>query len=281
MAAKGRTLVAKKALEIMGTLLIKAKEKGIHETLISILGEEDMGKEDSGSNNQLDGPVQKIMMLVAHLSLAILPSGLVPWLSVRLATVQAHRSILSVFYGTGSSNPWCVYFDGCWSILFWPRVCYWYVYSLFSKYHFPLIFLLSSLFLCHFYKSGSPATLPTELHVPAPEVHDQSIDFMVPAEDVMGTDVAPATQNTHRMTTRSKDGTLPPSRFIISRHPSAFFVSAAMQEPQTFAQTRKHSTWRAAMEEEYMELLHNHTWNLVPPLPAQNVVGCKWVYRIK
>ncbi|PKI75309.1 hypothetical protein CRG98_004349 [Punica granatum] len=112
-------------------------------------------------------------------------------------------------------------------------------------------------------------------------IHDQSTESGVSAEVTEGNDVAPVTQNTHRMTTRSKDGTLPPPRFTISRHPSAFSVSAALQEPQTFAQARKHSTWRAAMEEEYLALLQNHTWDLVPPSPAQNVVGCKWVYRIK
>ncbi|PKI45751.1 hypothetical protein CRG98_033884 [Punica granatum] len=83
------------------------------------------------------------------------------------------------------------------------------------------------------------------------------------------------------MTTRSKDGTLPPPRFTISGHPSAFSVSTALQEPHTFAQACKHSNWRVAMEEEYLALVHNYTWELVPPSPTQNVVGCKWVYRIK
>ncbi|PKI69330.1 hypothetical protein CRG98_010264 [Punica granatum] len=132
-----------------------------------------------------------------------------------------------------------------------------------------------------FHEPNSPATLPIELHIPAPEIHDQSTESEVPVEDAMVNDVAPATQNTHRMTTWSKDGTLPHPRFTISRHPSAFSVSVALQEPQTFAQAHKHSTCQATMEEEYLALLQNHTWDLVPPSPTQNMIGCKWVYRIK
>ncbi|PKI43095.1 hypothetical protein CRG98_036574 [Punica granatum] len=58
--------------------------------------------------------------------------------------------------------------------------------------------------------------------------------------------VPPPTQNTHRMVTRAKDGSLPPLRFVISRHPTAFSVSTALQEPHSFAQARKHSHRRAA-----------------------------------
>jgi hypothetical protein len=35
------------------------------------------------------------------------------------------------------------------------------------------------------------------------------------------------------------------------------------------------------MNIEFEALLKNQTWALVPPHPKQNVVGCKWVFRIK
>jgi histone deacetylase 1/2 len=35
------------------------------------------------------------------------------------------------------------------------------------------------------------------------------------------------------------------------------------------------------MNEEFQALLDSGTWVLVPPKPNTNLVGCKWVYRIK
>lgn len=36
-----------------------------------------------------------------------------------------------------------------------------------------------------------------------------------------------------------------------------------------------------AMEEEFSALQHNNTWDLVPFSKDMNLIGCKWVFRIK
>lgn len=35
------------------------------------------------------------------------------------------------------------------------------------------------------------------------------------------------------------------------------------------------------MDAEYEALVKNNTWHLVPPQRGNNVIGCKWVYKIK
>jgi hypothetical protein len=35
------------------------------------------------------------------------------------------------------------------------------------------------------------------------------------------------------------------------------------------------------MNEELAALSANNTWDLVPPQPHMNVVGSKWVYKVK
>jgi hypothetical protein len=35
------------------------------------------------------------------------------------------------------------------------------------------------------------------------------------------------------------------------------------------------------MDIEFDALVKNKTWRLVPPMKGRNIVGCKWVYKIK
>uniref|UniRef100_A0A2N9J9M1 Integrase catalytic domain-containing protein n=1 Tax=Fagus sylvatica TaxID=28930 RepID=A0A2N9J9M1_FAGSY len=39
--------------------------------------------------------------------------------------------------------------------------------------------------------------------------------------------------------------------------------------------------WCTAMNEEFEALQHQGTWVLVPQPPSKNIVGCKWVYKLK
>ena len=39
--------------------------------------------------------------------------------------------------------------------------------------------------------------------------------------------------------------------------------------------------WKEAADSEYDSLIKNHTWDLVEPPEGKNIVGCKWVFKLK
>jgi hypothetical protein len=52
-------------------------------------------------------------------------------------------------------------------------------------------------------------------------------------------------------------------------------------EPENVEEVLSHEQWRQAMNEEYMVLMKNETWHLVPAHCANNVIHYRWVYKVK
>ncbi|KAM1049049.1 hypothetical protein ACFX2C_028192 [Malus domestica] len=52
-------------------------------------------------------------------------------------------------------------------------------------------------------------------------------------------------------------------------------------ELTSFTAASKSVQWQKAMSEEMDALLQQHTWSLVPLPSNKNLVGCKWIYKIK
>jgi len=97
--------------------------------------------------------------------------------------------------------------------------------------------------------------------------------------------------------------TSPASPLLLSRHPmvlrprqpkTANMVASAAadiaatrvllspsSEPLTLSDADTYVVWHDAMCDEIKALRSNHTWSLVPFHPSMNVVGSRWVYRIK
>ncbi|XP_019180282.1 PREDICTED: uncharacterized protein LOC109175478 [Ipomoea nil] len=63
--------------------------------------------------------------------------------------------------------------------------------------------------------------------------------------------------------------------------PTALVVSVDDDEPTYHTQAIKFPHWRAAMDTEFNALLQNLTWLLVLARHDMNVIGCKWVFRVK
>jgi histone deacetylase 1/2 len=52
-------------------------------------------------------------------------------------------------------------------------------------------------------------------------------------------------------------------------------------EPQSLDAALNDPNWRHAMDDEYLALIRNKTWHLVPPSAGMNIIDCKWVYKVK
>nr|CAN68480.1 hypothetical protein VITISV_007280 [Vitis vinifera] len=135
----------------------------------------------------------------------------------------------------------------------------------------------------------SPAQLPSytpEIQAPdlAPAADHISNTFPPPHQLGPTLQPEPASQQVstpaphHSMTTRAKNHiTKPIQKLNLHTHLASFPSS----EPTSVAQALKDSNWCKAMSEEYDALVRNGTWELVSPTGITNLVGCKWVFRIK
>ena len=84
-------------------------------------------------------------------------------------------------------------------------------------------------------------------------------------------------QPSHPMVTRSKNDIFKPKEL----HLATKFSLSDQIEPSCLSQILKHFEWRQAMLEGFNALLVNGTWSFVPQQPQFNIIGNKWVFRLK
>ena len=53
------------------------------------------------------------------------------------------------------------------------------------------------------------------------------------------------------------------------------------EEPTSFDDAVGNVKWEKAMDEEMATSYANETWGLVPLPESKNIIGCKWVYKVK
>jgi len=73
----------------------------------------------------------------------------------------------------------------------------------------------------------------------------------------------------------------PPKDANFSVATSSRVATLPQQEPFSFKDANRYLVWHNAMQEEIQALHSNHTWSLVPSHPSMNVIGSRWVYKIK
>lgn len=119
----------------------------------------------------------------------------------------------------------------------------------------------------------SPAT------VAPPPVPPISSNTLAPPSSKSAPPSAPPVDplRTHHMQTRSLNNIHKPKRFFTAtKHPLPPDV-----EPSTVAQALADPLWHSVMAEKFTALQRFGTWDLVSPPPGGNIIGCKWLFRIK
>ena len=130
----------------------------------------------------------------------------------------------------------------------------------------------------------SPQSLSS--HHPVTPASTSQPDFEQPADligfspDSLQVILPIPTLNTHSMQTRSKSG-ISKKKVFLSLLQDDQLVDLSQTEPATYKSALKSSVWLSAMKEELSALHSQGTWSLVPLPPHKNLVGCKWVYKIK
>ncbi|KAM2302248.1 hypothetical protein FF2_032543 [Malus domestica] len=82
------------------------------------------------------------------------------------------------------------------------------------------------------------------------------------------------------MQTRSKNGVSKKIALLVSVHENSG-ANLTKVEPATYKSALKSPVWLAAMQDKLSALHTQKTWSLVPLHPHRNLVGCKWVFKIK
>jgi hypothetical protein len=106
--------------------------------------------------------------------------------------------------------------------------------------------------------------------------HDESSgvppDSGLPAADA---------QPSFRPVTRSQRGIVKPKQYTDGTVRWGMTVATSSEEPASVNEALKDKRWINAMDVEYQALVRNKTWRLVPLPKGKNIIGCKWIYKVK
>ena len=86
--------------------------------------------------------------------------------------------------------------------------------------------------------------------------------------------------NLDPMQTRSKSGINKRKAFLANIQDSSI-VDLSLIEPATYKSAIKAPIWLQGMQDEIHALHTQGTWSLIPLPEKRNLVGCKWIFKIK
>ncbi|RVW45084.1 Retrovirus-related Pol polyprotein from transposon RE1 [Vitis vinifera] len=131
-------------------------------------------------------------------------------------------------------------------------------------------FLINRMPTTHLHFSSSPSTSEAFDSVSSPTVTPASSTL----PEAIHEDQPPSPSPAPRMTTRLMRG--------ITKKKTILDLSAVkISELYTLKQALKDPNWIQAMDLEIAALHRNQTWDLVEQPSEVNLIGCKWVYKLK
>ncbi|GKA17967.1 retrotransposon protein, putative, ty1-copia subclass [Tanacetum coccineum] len=122
-----------------------------------------------------------------------------------------------------------------------------------------------------------PTNIDGEVAAPATSV-DNAINDVA---SVTSNDTAPNNSTPPGVTTRARAGKSFPRKFTDGTVPYNPNRRAFFAVPTSHQLALTEPKWRTAMEDEFDALQKNNTWVLVPRPTGVNVVGCKWIFKLK
>ena len=143
--------------------------------------------------------------------------------------------------------------------------------------HLPYWFTLSVCFPC-----SALSSVELFHHIPPlfPSILDLSVDlshFSLQQGQDNVSSTKPQVARTHSMVLHPR----PSKTANLSALSASRSASLPQQKLVSFKAANKYLIWHKAMQEELWALHHNDTWSLNPFAPSINVVGSRWMYKIK
>lgn len=123
--------------------------------------------------------------------------------------------------------------------------------------------------------SESPQNSPIEPNTSPIQPNTNSMTSSQPLPTSISSSVPP---NSHHMQTRGKSGIVKPKQQLSL---NTITKPVLPKEPTSVTDAMKNDNWKNAMVEEFNALIDNGTWTLVPRHSSMNVVGSKWIFRLK
>ncbi|VVA32593.1 Hypothetical predicted protein, partial [Prunus dulcis] len=137
---------------------------------------------------------------------------------------------------------------------------------------------------------ASPGLSQSESYIPV--LSEQQLQVLLPSIDYI-TSSSPASVQpsvpvgsappgpSHSMLTRSKTGVVQKKDFSDYMCYTSIHDTTSLDEPSSYHLASFSADWTKAMDEEISALQMQGTWVLVPPPANTNIVGSKWIYKLK